>query len=46
MATKSDLGIWVLEALSESKGSASILTVCEFVWRKYKEDLENSGNLF
>ena len=46
MATKSDLVLWVIEALEELNGSGSVVQVCQVVWRRHEADLRSSGELF
>lgn len=46
MATKYDLESWILEALHENSGSATIVQVCKFVWEHLESDLRGSGDLF
>ena len=44
--TKSDLKNCVVKALQENKGKAKLVQVCRFIWANYKNELENSGDLF
>jgi hypothetical protein len=45
MASKSDLDGWVLEALKELGGSASLVAVCRLIWRDHEAELRRSGDL-
>jgi two-component SAPR family response regulator len=45
MATKADLEHWVLEGVKASGGEASIVQVAEHIWKNYRSELENSGQL-
>ena len=44
--TKADLKDCVVKALKENKGKAKLVQVCKFIWANYREELQNSGNLF
>lgn len=46
MAERATLKSWVLAALRESSGSATIVQVCKIVWRDHQGELEGSGDLF
>ena len=46
MANKSDLKIWVVEALKDHGGKAHIVSICKFIWDKYESELRRSGDLF
>lgn len=46
MATKHDLKSWVLEAIEDQGGSATIPQVAEHIWRNHESDLRRSGDLF
>jgi hypothetical protein len=46
MATKHDLGDWIVEALRANDGSAPLVQVCRFVWEHHDEELCRSGDLF
>lgn len=46
MAEKEDLGQWILDALMDNKGRASIIDVCKYVWENYESELRASGDLF
>ncbi len=37
---------WVVEALENNYGEASVLDISKHIWQKHSQDLENSGNLF
>ena len=43
---KKDLKKLVLEALQNHNGKAKIIDVSKYVWSNYKDDLEQSGNMF
>ena len=45
MKTRKDLCEWIVEALTESKGSAKIIHIREHIWLHHKDELMNSGNL-
>jgi hypothetical protein len=44
-ATKYELDEWVVEALSELEGSASLVDICRVIWRDHRAELEMSGDL-
>jgi hypothetical protein len=46
MADKEQLQNWILEALNENKGSASLIEICKYVWDNYENELRDSGDLF
>jgi hypothetical protein len=46
MAHTEDLRNWLIEALKENNGSASIVEVCKFVWETQENELRRSGDLF
>ncbi|PJJ72945.1 hypothetical protein CLV46_2524 [Diaminobutyricimonas aerilata] len=46
MATKGDLGGWILAALRELGGTGTILQISEIIWRDHERDLRVSGGLF
>lgn len=46
MSTKEDLKRYILEALDELNGSASIINISKVVWRRHQGDLYNGGNIF
>jgi len=46
MATKESLRKWVLEALSELGGPATVIDVARHVWAHHEDDLHDSGDLF
>lgn len=46
MAIKEDLQKWLLEALETNSGQATIVRICEHVWRNHEAELRESGNLF
>ncbi len=46
MATKLDLGDWIVEALRAHGGSARLVQVCRHVWDHYENELLDSGDLF
>lgn len=43
---KKDLKNCVIRALRESNGKARVVQVCKYIWDNYKNELENSGDLF
>jgi hypothetical protein len=45
MATKSDLGPWLLDALESMEGSAHHVRVAEHIWTHHEIDLKESGDL-
>lgn len=45
MASRHDLTDWVLEALRNLGGSASVLEVCKEVWKLHESELRR-GDLF
>lgn len=46
MANRDILAEWLVEALDESSGSASIIELCKYVWKHYEYELRRSGDLF
>ena len=46
MASKHDLGDWLVAALRDRGGSARIADICGYVWDHHEEDLRQSGDLF
>lgn len=45
MASKYDLDGWVVEALRQLGGTATIPRICESVWLNHERDLRASGDL-
>ena len=37
---------WVLEAVAEAGGKASVVDVAKIVWRRHEGDLRQAGDLF
>jgi len=47
MATdKKRLQQWIVEALTELGGSASIVDVCKHIWNSHESDLRDAGDIF
>ena len=46
MASRSDLQDWVVDALREHGGKASIVDVARSLWARHEQDLRHSGDLF
>ena len=46
MATKSDLEGWVLKAVQDLGGEATVLDVAKELWQVHEHDLRASGDLF
>ncbi|MBF7081700.1 hypothetical protein IT084_01715 [Desulfallas sp. Bu1-1] len=46
MANKFDLQNWLIEALKEYGGRATIVEVCKYIWQHYEDELRNSNDLF
>ncbi|WP_031326568.1 hypothetical protein ACTTAL_13080 [Rhodobacter capsulatus] len=46
MATKSDLVVWVQDALKDHGGIASIVEVARHIWMNHEPDLRASGDMF
>jgi hypothetical protein len=46
VADRSDLQDWVFKALADLGGSASIVDVAKFLWKKHESDLIVSGDMF
>ncbi len=46
MATKGDLKSWVLQALNDHGGSATIVQVATHIWDNHEAELRASGDLF
>jgi hypothetical protein len=38
--------LWVVEALRANDGSATVVQVCQHIWRHHEEELRASGDLF
>ncbi len=45
-ATRHDLQSWLVDALRAHKGSATIVQVCQHVWKHHEQELRSSGDLF
>jgi hypothetical protein len=45
LATKFDLDTWVIEALHQLGGSASLIDTCRVIWRDHETELRASGDL-
>jgi hypothetical protein len=43
---KNILKKWLVEALENYNGIASIVEICKFIWGKHENDLKMSGDLF
>lgn len=46
MATREDLEIWLIDALTALGGRGSIIDVCKHIWMQHEADLKSSGDLF
>ena len=46
MANKSDLKTWVVEALRDAGGQASVADVARRIWEHHEDELRRSGDLF
>lgn len=46
MSEKAVLKEWLIEALEENDGEATIVEACKTVWENHKEDLKEKGDLF
>lgn len=46
MATKHDLGDWIVDALRSNQGSARLIEICRQVWEQHEDELRVSGDLF
>ena len=46
MATKHDLGTWIVECLQTAGGSAPLIDICRYVWENHEVELRRSGDLF
>ena len=46
MATKHDLGGWIVDALGAFGGSASLVEICRQIWEQHETELRGSGDLF
>ncbi len=46
MLSKADLSEFLIEALRANGGSATIATICKYVWQRHKSALKNSEDLF
>ena len=40
------LRTWIVAALNDLGGSASLVGICREVWKQHKAELEQSGDLF
>lgn len=45
-AEKETLKEWLVDALDAHNGSATIVQVCEYIWRNHEKELRASGDLF
>lgn len=45
-ADRNSLKAWILEALRQLGGSATIVQVCQRVWQMHEGDLQEAGDLF
>lgn len=46
MITRINLSEWTTDALKFYGGSASIVQVCQYVWKNYADQLREAGDLF
>jgi hypothetical protein len=46
MATRQDLMDWVVDALRDNGGQASIVEIARHMWNHREDDLRGSGDLF
>jgi hypothetical protein len=46
MTDRTDLDEWVLDAVRETGGVATVLEVAKAIWAARENDLRNSGDLF
>lgn len=46
MANKDDLQEWIVDALRQEDGEATVLVVSKRVWEAHAQDLQASGDLF
>jgi hypothetical protein len=46
VATREDLQDWVVAAIRENGGSASIVQAAEHIWKHHEKELFASGDLF
>jgi hypothetical protein len=46
MVAKDRLGHWIIEALQDLGGSATLVDVCRHVWEHHESDLRASGGGF
>ena len=46
MATRQDLMDWVVDALRDNGGQASIVEIARHMWTHREDDLRGSGDLF
>jgi hypothetical protein len=46
MAYKDDLKDWVLHAIKENGGEATLVQVAKHIWNNHKEDLQRYGDAF
>ena len=43
MATKHDLGRWIVDALRDEGGAARLVDICRHVWVHHEQELRQSG---
>lgn len=46
MSKRGDLKPWVIDALREHGGRATLIEVCRHVWEHHEGELKSSGDLF
>lgn len=46
MANKAGLKSWIVDALNEAGGVASLIKVAQYIWREHEQDLRQSEDLF
>jgi len=44
--TRYDLPDILYKAIKDMGGQTNIIDVCKYIWKKYKTDLQHSGDLF
>jgi len=46
VVTKTDLKVWVIDALRELGGSGRISEICRHIWERHEKELRASSDLF
>lgn len=46
MADRTDLKLWVMDAITAANGESSLVDVAKHIWTEHEADLRASGDLF